>query len=348
MSTPKKTARKSSKEVVVTYKEAIANKPYQRVECNTIPKNEIPYVDDDISKWDSTASASHIDLVKRIIKNALPSVPDSFNFDNSFFGIRATDLFSLNTLLGATIEEEVVRCLNHNRILWDDGNFGDYTFKRSSESFPDVRLVNRHDPEDIIFGIELKSWFLFSKEGEPSMRFQPHPDACAPLDLLCVIPWYLDNAVCGKPRLAAPWIKQARYASYWSMFYWKYLRKTKEPLTLQERGFKSFNNACSPYPKKSDTVSLHPINDNGHNYGRLPRYSPIMDDFIKASLQEEILGIRAEDWMLFFKVHNENKTIDEIKTSINSLSPTSYSCVAQEILDMVDRIVNLLPTNVTK
>ena len=46
-------------------------------------------------------------------------------------------------------------------------------FIRRSQSFPDVRLVRRTlESVDVIMGIELKGWYVLSKEKVPSFRYQ--------------------------------------------------------------------------------------------------------------------------------------------------------------------------------
>jgi len=55
---------------------------------------------------------------------------------------RATDIFTLNTALGASIEDAVVNGLNRLREVWDpDGRYALYRFERQAQAFPDVRLV---------------------------------------------------------------------------------------------------------------------------------------------------------------------------------------------------------------
>ena len=39
-----------------------------------------------------------------------------------------------------------------------------------------------------LLGIELKGWYVLSKEGEPSGRYKVTPAACAPQDLLVIVP----------------------------------------------------------------------------------------------------------------------------------------------------------------
>lgn len=84
-------------------------------------------------------------------------------------------------MLGAGIATEVVRTLNKPREVWDpDSRWAGYRFERSSQAFPDVRLVRPGDADpDIAIGVELKGWWLLSKEGVPSLRYQVAPAACA-------------------------------------------------------------------------------------------------------------------------------------------------------------------------
>ena len=68
-------------------------------------------------------------------------LPGFFEFGTHFEGIDATDLFSLNSVLGASIEGQVVRTLNKMRNEWDpDEQWTGYRFVRQSQTFPDVLL----------------------------------------------------------------------------------------------------------------------------------------------------------------------------------------------------------------
>ena len=123
------------------------------------------------------------------VREALFALPTYFQSDTSIEGILATDIFTLNAAFGATIEDQVVSTLNRMREVWDpDEQFMYYRFVRQPQTFPDVLLrkdtsgTDRHESE-ILLGIELKSWYLLAKEGEPSFRFQVTPAACAKQDL---------------------------------------------------------------------------------------------------------------------------------------------------------------------
>jgi hypothetical protein len=56
-------------------------------------------------------------------------------------GVLATDLYTFNTALGATIENQIVESLNQQRKMWDpDNKYGQYHFVRQAQRLPDVIL----------------------------------------------------------------------------------------------------------------------------------------------------------------------------------------------------------------
>ena len=75
------------------------------------------------------------------VKRALTALPQYFKTTTNVNSIDATDIFGFNTVLGSAIEISVVETLNNLRTVWDPANrYPTYSFKRSSQSFPDVRL----------------------------------------------------------------------------------------------------------------------------------------------------------------------------------------------------------------
>lgn len=152
----------------------------------------------------------------RQVKDAIAALPVYFQTTTHIEGLEAADMFSLNAVLGSTIEVQVVQTLNRIRAVWDPDNMRPrHRFVRSSQTFPDVRLVaqNGDGSEDIAIGIELKGWYLLSKERVPSFRYTVTPQACALQDLLVVVPWHLRNVLSGEPIVHEPYIEQARYAA---------------------------------------------------------------------------------------------------------------------------------------
>lgn len=283
-------------------------------------------------------------LINTLRTIVFPSLPTECTIDNSYSGILATDLFSLNTLLGSMIENKVVVFLNAHRHFWDDGNWSEYHFIRSNESFPDVRLVKKNDYHDIILGIELKSWFILSKEGEPSFRYRTASEACDPADLLCIIPWFLNNAVCGHPVLATPWIYSAKAAAEATKRHWIYERKTDKPMTVKERGLE-VPSGIRPYMENArDKTNYKPANDGGNNFGRLAR-TGIMSDFVNETLLIDILGIPANNWRLFLKAHTDSTSLKDIQKKISSITkiPKSeeFERLMKALRDYLDQLPNI-------
>ena len=112
----------------------------------TPPERELP----DVS-WEHHA-------LHKNVREALATLPVYFRTETHISGIMATDLHTLNTVLGATIEEQVVRTLNLIRTTWDpDGRYALYSFVRQPQTFPDVRL-KKASADDTLMGVELKGW----------------------------------------------------------------------------------------------------------------------------------------------------------------------------------------------
>ncbi len=228
----------------------------------------------------------------------MTALPSSFESETVISGIRATDIFTLNTALGATIEDQVVATLNGMRATWDPaGEYKSYRFVRQSQTFPDVLLKKRlpAGEDDVLFGIELKGWYLLAKERVPSLRFCTDPDACAPPDLVAVVPWALSNVLSGTPIAFDPWSELARYAAEYRNYHWAYVRE------IGKNGSPKINRPSDPrpYPKKADHVADSAVVDAG-NFGRLAR-TGIMDDYIASAMREEICGVPAPVWINFFQ-----------------------------------------------
>lgn len=136
---------------------------------------------------------SHYDLWKRVCE-AIRSLPDHFKTTTNIEGMLATDIFTLNAALGATIEEQVVYSLNSLRPVWDpDKAYQTHAFVRQPQTFPDVVLRRKTDGQDILMGIELKGWYLLAKEGMPNFRFTVTPACCNSWDLIVVVPWLTER-----------------------------------------------------------------------------------------------------------------------------------------------------------
>lgn len=234
------------------------------------------------------------------VQEAIYALPGYFESSTNIEGMLATDIFTLNQALSATIEEQVVGTLNSMRAVWDpEKKYGSYVFFRQSQTFPDVLLRRQTDGQDILMGIELKGWYILAKEGEPSFRFTVTGAACNPQDLIVIVPWILGNVLAGPPVVQAPYIELARYAAEQRNYYWQHVRQAKGNRGVQ------LAEGVGPYPAKADRISDRPLSDSGGNFGRLARYGT-MEKYVQDTLDLRVRGIPAHEWLAFFKRFKEN------------------------------------------
>ena len=180
------------------------------------------------NQQEPASSWLHYPLYRRVM-DALYAVPAHFSSRTSIEGLVATDVQTLNSVLGATIEEQVVATLNRMRPVWDpDEQYQRFSFQRQAQVFPDVLLKADQNGQEIILGIELKGWYLLAKEKEPNFRFTTTPDACAKADLIMVVPWVLGNVLSGSPLTYKPFVTSANYAAAYRNYWWAEMRRTTE------------------------------------------------------------------------------------------------------------------------
>lgn len=270
------------------------------------------------------------------VQESLQTLPLYFESKTSIEGIEAGDLFSLNSVLGSTIEVQVVTTLNRIRDAWDPpkpgstvGDYHKYGFVRMAQSYPDVRLQKAGDPDDVLFGLELKGWYLLSKEREPSYRFTATPMAASEWDLLVVVPWYLSNVLAGTPRVLEPFVRPARWAAEHRNWYWEWERKNPTKRPQSTRGLKAPPpvGPPPPYPAGKTKMSDEPIEDKGGNFGRFSR-SGVMDDYIARLLDVQVSGIAGKDWIGFFTIFTESSTRSEITDKLRSMAAAAAASAA--------------------
>jgi len=253
----------------------------------------------------------HYELYKNV-REAISSLPIYFRTETHISGIMATDLHTLNSVLGATIEEQVVRTLNLIRNTWDpDGSYALYTFVRQAQTFPDV-LLRKTSTGEILLGIELKGWYLLAKEAEPSLRFQVTSAACAKRDLIVVVPWVLGNVLSGSPILFEPFVESAKYAAEYRNYHWQHIRKTKQSTRID------IPNGASPYPPKTAQILDKPHADGGGNFGRLAR-TGLMETYRQKLNKVQLCGIEVVYWREFLKTFQESTTEAKARSALEQL-----------------------------
>lgn len=287
---------------------------------------------------------AHAALNKRV-REALLALPDYFRSNIVVSGILATDIFTLNAPFAAAIEEQTVAALNDMRSVWDpQSQYQAYSFVRQPQTFPDVRLQRRLDGGgvDIAMGIELKGWYLFAKEGEPSFRFAVTPAACHDRDLLVVFPWALNNVISGSARLFEPYIENAKYAAEYRNWHWQHGGASPRAAVQLAAG-------AAIYPAKADEVSDRVTNDGGGNFGRIARTN-LMEAFKTECDAKLLSGIQMSHWRRFFRVFKENTEQIEIDRVIERTmvgieqerGTTDGRSELQRIRHALERIVEMM------
>ncbi len=250
------------------------------------------------------------------VRNAIYALPSYFRSELNISGIPVADLQNFNTSLGASIESQAVETLNAMRQLWDpDGMYANYTFIRQAQQFPDV-ILKGTGPDiqpQILMGIELKGWYVMSKEGEPSGRYKVTAAVCAESDLLVMVPWALSNVISGTPRLFTPYLASARFAAKYRNWHWQYKRQAQTDPGI------TVSTATTHYPTKSDAIQDRPLNDSGNNFGRYAR-AGLMDDYMAAVFDEVLYGIPLRYWQGFFKALTGSNSPEQVAYRLASIA----------------------------
>lgn len=260
------------------------------------------------------------------VRDALAALPIHFASRTYIEGLEAGDLFSLNSMLGGSIEIQVVESLNRLRAVWDpDDEWSEYNFKRSAQTFPDVRLVTESATriaagEQYGMGIELKGWYLLSREAMPSFRYTVNRDACDIHDLLVVVPWHLANVLAGSPVVYAPFVDSARFAADMRNYYWTTARRLKDEASGTVRSADYYDITppvgAIPYPGPKTKIGDQAVRDSGKNFGRAARSEGLMDEYVAETLQTPVAGIEARHWVGFFRAYAEGAQAGELHDRI--------------------------------
>ena len=231
-------------------------------------------------------------LVERVT-DALRALPNYFSSRTTIEGIQAKDLFSLNSMLGTTLEVQVVDTLNRMRDVWDpDDDWPLHRCDRQAQQFPDVLLRKQTDTgSDVALGIELKAGTCSRKKRSPVSATKSRPTRVALGALLAVVPWHLSNVPAGTPQVGMPGIWPARFAAAYRNWWWQYQRTTTTDTAIKHP------EGVQPYQRRGHTVDK-PVADSGGNFGRLARVG-IMGGWVNSTLNQPLAGVLARDWVTF-------------------------------------------------
>lgn len=112
------------------------------------------------------------------------------------------DISKAAPLVSGVVEDRIPALLNRVRATtWDEhGTLHAYEFRKSPIGFPDILLVKRADPAEIVFEIEAKSWYILSGDALTA-RFLTAPAVIGVGTLVVIVAWMLNGVVSGSPIL---------------------------------------------------------------------------------------------------------------------------------------------------
>lgn len=278
------------------------------------------------------------------VRRALYALPSTFKSEINISGVLVTDLQNFNSVLGASIEDQVAAALNTSvvRQIWDpDDQYPLYSFHRQPQTFPDV-VLSTHAPgmsPRILMGIELKGWYVLAKEGVPTFRLAATPKVCEPQDIVAVFPWALSSATSGTPRLFYPYVESAQYVAAYRNWHWEFVREKKGSGKIHLSPCKT------AYPSKADKIDDKPVDDGGGNFGRIAR-TGIMDAFIEEILGETLLGVPVRSWGAFLSIHKggEDPAViaEQVERLVGKLKEAKEDLSEEEIKTVRDGLLKLV------
>jgi hypothetical protein len=112
------------------------------------------------------------------------------------------DISKAAPMVSGTIEDRIPDMLNRVRnTTWDPKQaYIGYEWRKSPIGFPDVLLVERANPDNVIFEIEAKSWYVLSTDALTA-RFLTDAAAISADTQIVIVAWILDGVVAGSPKL---------------------------------------------------------------------------------------------------------------------------------------------------
>ena len=112
------------------------------------------------------------------------------------------DLAKAAPLVSGVVEDRIPALLNSVRgHTWDqDDNLHAFEFRRFPIGFPDILLVERANPDNVLFQMEAKSWYILASD-PLTARFETSPVIMTEGTIIAIVAWLLDGVVAGSPKL---------------------------------------------------------------------------------------------------------------------------------------------------
>ncbi len=121
------------------------------------------------------------------------------------------DISKAAAMVSGVVEDRIPEMLNRVRNeTWDEeGQLHAYEFRRMTIGFPDIQLVERANPDNFIFELEAKSWYILATD-PLTARYETSGDMVRQGTLITIVAWMLDSIVSGSPKLLRLYVDDAK------------------------------------------------------------------------------------------------------------------------------------------
>ena len=211
------------------------------------------------------------------------------------------DISKAASLVSGVVEDRIPELLNRVRsTTWDEnGSLGAYEFRKYPIGFPDILLVERQKPENFIFEIEAKSWYILSAD-PLTARFHTAESVISPGTLVVIVAWMLDSVVAGSPKFMRLYVDDAQRLARERDARW-------EAIDAKHRVVQPTNPPGTPRSQFATQVRAE-VEKNGRwvadadNFGKLDRlYDESITGFRDDVLALEAAGKSLAHWRKFIK-----------------------------------------------
>lgn len=212
------------------------------------------------------------------------------------------DLSKAAAMVSGVVEDRIPAMLNQVRAqTWDkDGNLVSFEFRRSTIGFPDILLVQRSNPDVVIFEIEAKSWYILSAD-PLTARFFTSSAAINDGTLVAVVAWMLDGVVSGSPVLLRIHVAQAKALAEARDAEWvKSNPDTHRVVEPDNTGVTAKN--LMKNQVRGEYLSGGTWAKDSDNFGKLDRiHYPDLQAFREGVWDTRAAGVSLRDWRSFIK-----------------------------------------------
>lgn len=213
------------------------------------------------------------------------------------------DIAKAAALVSGVIEDRIPALLNSVRDrTWDeDGALHAFEFRRFTIGFPDILLVERANPENVLFEVEAKSWYILS--GDPlTARFETSPDVMRDGTLITIVGWVLDGVVSGSPKLLRMYSDDAKRLASVRDQAWESIEPMGSHRVTQPTNPPGTTRNLLKTQARGEILRNGQWDKDADNYGKLDRlYDERLSQFRDSTWLLVAAGKTLKEWQTFIK-----------------------------------------------